>query len=111
MYFCFSSLSIPPLSMSVTETLSSEEKATLKKNALSLLNNIHSRGVYHGDVSVENILCKREGMKITILGYGACEGTKRCRFFFRIFSHYLRYKKLIRPHIIAYQNCSQITCH
>ena len=41
----------------------------MKKNALSTLNNIHSQGVYHGDISVDNLLCKREGMKVMILDF------------------------------------------
>ena len=59
----------PPLSSYVMEKLGTDEKAALKKNALSVLNNIHSQGVYHGDISVDNLLCKREGMKVMILDF------------------------------------------
>ena len=60
----------PPLSLCSNTGFTGEDLALLKKNALAVLDKIHSRGVFHGDIAPRNVLCRLEDMKITFLDFG-----------------------------------------
>lgn len=59
----------PELSKYLDVKFTVKELELLRINAFRLLESVHGCGVYHGDISARNLLCRRSDMKLTLLDF------------------------------------------